>query len=72
MRNQLEDAESSRIIIMKARQSTKAELADVQASLEDAQRARSEAEDKAAAAQRARVEHQFVRNVRCWCKYIES
>lgn len=47
LRNQLEDAEAERKIAIKSRQSLEAELAEVQALLEETQRGRSEAEERA-------------------------
>ncbi|KAM7364507.1 myosin heavy chain-like isoform 3-T7 [Cochliomyia hominivorax] len=58
LRNQLEDAESARTLAMKARQTTEAELAEVQTMYEESNRARNEAEDRANAAQRDRTELQ--------------
>lgn len=45
---QLEDAECARNAALKARQALESELADANASLEDVQRARNDAEDRAA------------------------
>ena len=44
---QLEDAEFAKTAALKARQSADAELAEIQSSLEEAQRARKEAEERA-------------------------
>uniref|UniRef100_A0A182RW51 Myosin_tail_1 domain-containing protein n=1 Tax=Anopheles funestus TaxID=62324 RepID=A0A182RW51_ANOFN len=58
LRNQLEDAESARVGALKARQVLEGELQDAQMLLEETQRARNEAEDKATMAQRDRTELQ--------------
>ncbi|XP_069965833.1 uncharacterized protein Mhcl isoform X6 [Bactrocera oleae] len=58
LRNQLEDAESARTLVMKARQAAEAELAEVQAMFEESQKGRNEAEDRANAAHRDRAELQ--------------
>lgn len=58
LRNQLEDAESTRSLAVKARQTAEAELAEVQAMFEESQRARNDAEDRATASQRDRAELQ--------------
>ncbi|KAL9871628.1 myosin heavy chain-like isoform 6-T6 [Glossina fuscipes fuscipes] len=58
LRNQLEDAESARMLAMKTRQATEVELAEVQTLFEESNRARNEAEDKANTAQRDRAELQ--------------
>uniref|UniRef100_A0A034V5N2 Unconventional myosin-XVIIIa n=2 Tax=Bactrocera dorsalis TaxID=27457 RepID=A0A034V5N2_BACDO len=58
LRNQLEDAESARTLVMKARQAAEAELAEVQAMFEESQKGRNDAEDRANAAHRDRAELQ--------------
>ncbi|KAH8417188.1 hypothetical protein KR222_005934, partial [Zaprionus bogoriensis] len=58
LRNQLEDAESARMLAMKARQTAEAELADVQAMFEESHRARNDAEERANVAHRDRAELQ--------------
>ncbi|KAG5681287.1 hypothetical protein PVAND_010738 [Polypedilum vanderplanki] len=58
LRNQLEDAESSRSIAVKARQAAEAELSDLQATFEEIQRAKYEADEKATTAIRDRAELQ--------------
>ena len=47
LRNQLEDSEASRKLALKAKQSLETELTDIQASVDESNRLRSEAEDKA-------------------------
>ncbi|XP_053968868.1 unconventional myosin-XVIIIa isoform X5 [Anastrepha ludens] len=58
LRNQLEDAESARALVMKARQAAEAELAEVQAMFEESQKGRNDAEERANAAHRDRAELQ--------------
>ncbi|XP_012156499.1 unconventional myosin-XVIIIa isoform X7 [Ceratitis capitata] len=58
LRNQLEDAESARTLVMKARQSAEAELAEVQAMFEESQKGRNDAEERANVAHRDRAELQ--------------
>ncbi|XP_053683134.1 unconventional myosin-XVIIIa [Sabethes cyaneus] len=58
LRNQLEDAESARSTAIKCRQIAEAELRETQLMLEEAQRIRYDAEEKALAAQRDRAELQ--------------
>ncbi|XP_054081691.1 unconventional myosin-XVIIIa isoform X4 [Zeugodacus cucurbitae] len=58
LRNQLEDAESARTLVMKARQAAEAELAEVQAMFEESQKGRNDAEDRANSAHRDRAELQ--------------
>ncbi|XP_055853907.1 unconventional myosin-XVIIIa isoform X4 [Episyrphus balteatus] len=58
LRNQLEDAESTRSLAVKARQTAEAELAEVQSMFEESQRARNDAEDRATTSQRDRAELQ--------------
>lgn len=58
LRNQLEDAESSRNIAVKARQGAESELTDLQTTLEEVQRAKYEADEKATTATRDRAELQ--------------
>lgn len=59
LRNQVEDAEASRSIAVKARQSAETELSDVQILLDEAIRTRNEAETKSTQAQRERSELQI-------------
>ncbi|XP_065348989.1 uncharacterized protein Mhcl isoform X1 [Cloeon dipterum] len=56
LRHQLEDAEAARAVAMKARQTAEAEARELQAVLEEERRGRAVAEDRAAAAVRARTE----------------
>ncbi|XP_055528436.1 unconventional myosin-XVIIIa isoform X4 [Wyeomyia smithii] len=58
LRNQLEDAESARSTAVKCRQIAETDLRDTQLVLEEAQRVRYEAEEKALKAHRDRVELQ--------------
>lgn len=58
MKNQLEDLETARAIAVKARQTAEGELSSVQQMLEDAQRSRSDAEEKANRVARERLELQ--------------
>ncbi|XP_070496062.1 unconventional myosin-XVIIIa isoform X2 [Chironomus tepperi] len=58
LKNQLEDAESARMIAVKARQIAESELADLQSTFEENQRAKYEAEEKATSVQRDRAELQ--------------
>lgn len=50
LKNQLEDAECARAVAVKAKQALEQELSETQAALEEASRQRSEAEDRASAA----------------------
>lgn len=59
LRNQLEDAEASRAIAVKARQTAESELNDLQSALDEAIRNRSDAENKAVQVQRERGELQI-------------
>lgn len=59
LRNQVEDADASRSIAVKARQTAEAELSDLQILLDEAQRTRNEAETRATHAQRERSELQI-------------
>ncbi|XP_076627599.1 unconventional myosin-XVIIIa isoform X2 [Colletes latitarsis] len=56
LKNQLEDAECARAVAMKAKQALEQELNEIQASLDEALRQRSEAEDRANLANRERTE----------------
>lgn len=56
LKNQLEDAECARAVAVKAKQALEQELNETQASLEEALRQRSEAEDRANVASRERTE----------------
>ena len=56
LKNQLEDAECARAVAVKAKQALEQELNETQASLEEALRQRSEAEDRANVANRERAE----------------
>lgn len=56
LKNQLEDAECARAAAIKAKQALEQELNETQASLEEAMRHRSEAEERANAANRERTE----------------
>ena len=56
LKNQLEDAECARAVAVKAKQALEQDLSETQAGLEEAQRMRSEAEDRANAANRERTE----------------
>uniref|UniRef100_A0A1L8E4V2 Putative myosin n=1 Tax=Nyssomyia neivai TaxID=330878 RepID=A0A1L8E4V2_9DIPT len=58
LRNQIEDAEAARTIAVKARQTSEAELTDLQSFLEETQRGKSDAEEKATQAHRDRSELQ--------------
>lgn len=58
LRNQLEDAEATRISALKSKQTAEAELSDMQAMYEEAVRARNDAEDRATSALRDRSELQ--------------
>lgn len=58
MKNQLEDLETARAIAVKAKQTVETELSSVQQMLEDAQRGRSDAEEKANRGARERIELQ--------------
>lgn len=56
LKNQLEDAECARAVAIKAKQALEQELNETQATLEEAMRHRSEAEERANAANRERSE----------------
>lgn len=56
LKNQLEDSECARATAVKAKQALEQELNETQATLEEATRLRSEAEDRANAANRERSE----------------
>lgn len=56
LKNQLEDVECARAVAVKAKQALEQELNETQASLEEALRQRSEAEDRANVASRERTE----------------
>lgn len=56
LKNQLEDAECARAAAIKAKQALEQELNETQATLEEAMRHRSEAEERANAANRERAE----------------
>jgi myosin-18 len=56
LKNQLEDAECARAVAVKAKQALEQDLSETQAALEEASRQRSEAEDRANAANRERAE----------------
>lgn len=58
MKNQLEDLETARALAVKARQTAESELSTVQQMLDDSQRNRSDAEDKANRVARERLELQ--------------
>lgn len=58
LRNQLEDAEATRTLAIKARQTADAELTDLQSMYEEAQKGRNDAEEKVTSAQRDRAELQ--------------
>lgn len=58
MKNQLEDLETARSLAVKARQTAETELSSVQQMLDDSQRSRSDAEEKANRAARERLELQ--------------
>ncbi|KAL7300497.1 hypothetical protein TKK_0006498 [Trichogramma kaykai] len=56
LKNQLEDAECARAVAVKAKQALEQDLRETQAALEEVSRQRSEAEDRANAANRERAE----------------
>nr|CAD7394516.1 unnamed protein product [Timema cristinae] len=56
LRNQLEDTDFARTIAVKAKQALEMDLADLQTTLDEVQRAKSEAEEKASLATRERSE----------------